>query len=62
LIFEFFFKDIKTKELNKDVKLDNSKTLYITVGRYLIYIVVAYLNILILKALSDKIITNINMF
>jgi hypothetical protein len=62
LIFKFFFKNMKIKELDEGVELDNSKTLYVIIDRHLIYIVVAYLNVLILKALLDKIITNINMF
>jgi hypothetical protein len=62
LIFEFFFKDMKTKKLNEDVELDNSKTLYVIISRHLIYIVVMYLNVLVLKALLNKMITNINMF
>jgi hypothetical protein len=62
LIFEFFFKDIETKKLNEGVELDNSKTLYVIVSRHLIYIIVVYLNVLVLKALLDKMITNINMF
>jgi hypothetical protein len=62
LIFEFFFKDIKTKKLNKDVELSNSKTLYIIISRHLIYIIVIYLNILVLKTLLNKMTININMF
>jgi hypothetical protein len=62
LIFEFFFKDTEIKELDEGVELGNSKTLRVTVGRHLIYMIVAYLNVLILKALLDKMTTNINMF
>jgi hypothetical protein len=62
LIFKFFFKDTKTKKLDEGVELGNSKTLRATVGRHLIYMAVAYLNVLVLKALLDKMTTNINMF
>jgi hypothetical protein len=62
LIFEFFFKDMKIKELDEGVELSNNKTLCVIIGRHLIYIIVAYLNILVLKALLDKMIININMF
>jgi hypothetical protein len=53
---------MKIKKLNEGVELNNSKTLYIIISRHLIYIIIMYLNILILKALLDKIATNINMF
>jgi hypothetical protein len=62
LIFEFFFKDTEIKELDEGVELGNSKTLRVTVGRHLICMIVAYLNVLVLKALLDKMTTNINMF
>jgi hypothetical protein len=62
LICEFFFKNIKIKKLNKDVKLNNNKTLYATISYHLIYIIIIYLNVLVLKALLNKIAININMF
>jgi hypothetical protein len=62
LIFEFFFKDMKIKKLDEGVELSNSKTLHVIVSHHLIYIIVVYLNVLILKALLDKMIININMF
>jgi hypothetical protein len=53
---------MKIKKLNKDVKFNNNKTLYIIISHHLIYMIVIYLNVLILKALLDKMTTNINMF
>ena len=62
MICVFFFKDAETKELDESVELNNSKTLCATVGRHLIRMAVAYLDVLILKALSNKVATNINVF
>jgi type IV secretory pathway VirB9-like protein len=53
--------NIKIKKLNKEVKFNFNKTLYVVVSDHLIYIIIAYLNVLVLKALTHKIATNINM-
>jgi hypothetical protein len=60
-IGSFFLKDAKAKKLEKEVKLGSYKTLYTSISKHLVYIIIVYLNILILKALTNKITTNINM-
>jgi hypothetical protein len=61
-IGSLFLENVKTKELNKEVKFGFSKTLHIAISDHLIYLAIMYLNVLILKALIHKMATNIDMF
>ena len=54
--------NVKTEELNKEIKFDSYKILYAFISDYLICIIIVYFNILIFKALINKMIININVF
>jgi hypothetical protein len=61
-INSLFLKNAETEELDKEVKFNFNKTFYTAVGGYFIYMIIAYLNVLIIKVLTHKMVININVF